>query len=122
MESPILVPMPQTLDQVARDRIKSWIASTEVTQTELAARIDKNQPWMSRYLRGELDADLETLQKMARAFGHSLIALLDLPADPVEAKLLTHYRALPHTARAIAFNLLESWSRPRGRKAGRSRE
>ncbi len=113
--------MPQTLDQVARDRIKAWIASTGVTQTELAERVGKNQAWMSRYLSGEFDADLETLQKMARTFGHSLSALLDTPADPVEARWMEYYRALPVTARTIAMNLLENWSRPRGRKGGRSR-
>jgi predicted transcriptional regulator len=63
MESPIFSPMPLTLDQVARDRIKHWIVSTGVTQTELAARIGRTQAWMSRYLSGEFDADLETLQE-----------------------------------------------------------
>jgi transcriptional regulator with XRE-family HTH domain len=123
MESPIFSPMPLTLDQVARDRIKHWIVSTGVTQTELAARIGRTQAWMSRYLSGEFDADLETLQKIARAFGHSIGALLDEPAaDPVEARVLHLYRSLPSHARAICLNLLEAWANPRGRKRARPRE
>ena len=43
----------------------------------------------------------ETLQKMARAFGHSLSALLNTPTDPVEARLIERYRALSERARAI---------------------
>jgi len=123
MESPIFVPMPLTLDQVARDRIKHWIASTGVTQVELSTRIGKNQAWMSRYLSAEFDADLETLQKIARAFGHSLGVLLDEPAaDPVEARVLQLYRSLPIHSRGILVNLLEAWARPRGRKRARGRE
>ena len=75
-------------------RIKAWIASTGVTQSALAERIGRNQAWMSRYLAGEFAADLETLQKMARAFNHSLAALLESPTDPDEAKLIEAYRAL----------------------------
>src|SRR4029077_2246017 len=94
MDSPTLAPMPLTLDELARGRIKAWISSTGITQVNLGERISKNQAWMSRYLGGEFDADLETLQKMAKVFGHSLSALLDAPTDPEEAKLLDAYRAL----------------------------
>jgi transcriptional regulator with XRE-family HTH domain len=110
---------PTTLDQQARERVKEWINSTGITQTALAERIGRNQAWMSRYLGGEFDADLETLQKMARAFGHSLSALLNTPTDPVEARLIERYRALSERARAILLNLLDDWSRPR--RAGRTR-
>lgn len=110
--------MPVSLDQLARERIKAWIASTGVTQGNLAERIGRNQAWMSRYLAAEYDTDLETLQKMARVFGHSLTALLESPTDPDESKLLNAFRALRPEARLIALNLLLDWSRPRGR--GRS--
>jgi transcriptional regulator with XRE-family HTH domain len=120
MESPILTPMPPTLDQGARDRIRAWITSTGVTQTALAARIGRTQAWMSRYLSGELDADLETLQKMAHAFGHSLAALLEVPTDPVEARVVQLFRALPVDMRALIVSLLEMWTH-RGRTRGHSR-
>jgi len=104
---------------MARERIRAWIASTGVTQTALAERIGRTQAWMSRYLGGDLDADLETLQKLARAFGQPLGALLDAPTDPVEARVVQLFRALPVETRTIIVNLLEAWTR--GRTGGRSR-
>jgi transcriptional regulator with XRE-family HTH domain len=121
-ESPILTPMPPTVDQVVRDRIRTWITSTGVTQTELAERIGRTQAWMSRYLHGEFDADLETLQKMAHAFGQGLGALLDAPTDPMEARVVEGLRALPANLRTMFINLLEEIIQTRGRSpGGRSR-
>jgi transcriptional regulator with XRE-family HTH domain len=119
MELPILAPMAQTLDELARSQIRKWIHSTGITQTALAERVGRNQAWMSRYLGGAFDADLETLQKIAQVFGHSLTSVLDVPKDPEEAALVTAYRALRPEARALALSLLQDWSRARSR--GRSR-
>lgn len=107
--------MAQTLDEVARGRIKAWINSTGVTQTLLAERIGKNQAWMSRYLSAEFDADLETLQKIAKVFGHNLTALLDAPTDPNEATLIEAYRAMHADDRALGLALFQKLSRPRRR-------
>lgn len=104
--TPILVPVPPTLDQQARDRIKSWVDSTGVTQAELAERIGRNQAWMSRYLKGEFDADLTTLERMAATFGFNLSALLNLPSDPFEARIIEEIRALPPKARSILLEFL----------------
>jgi transcriptional regulator with XRE-family HTH domain len=112
--------MAQTLDELARTQFKKWIESTGLTQTELAARVGRNQAWMSRYLHGHFDADLETLQKMAKVFGSSLAQVLQVPSDPEEAALIAAYRALRYDSRKIALEMLQDWSRPRGR--GRSRK
>lgn len=112
--------MSQTLDELARNQIKRWIESTGITQTTLSVRIGRNQAWTSRYLGGEFDADLETLQKIALVFGHSLTTLLDIPKDPEEAALTMAYRALTPDARRLALDLLLDWSRARGRGRGRS--
>jgi transcriptional regulator with XRE-family HTH domain len=111
--------MAQTLDEVARGQIRKWIQSTGITQTNLAERIGRNQAWMSRYLAGDYDADLETLQKIALVFGHSLSTMLELPKDPEEAALLSAYRALRQEARVLALNVLQEWGR--GRSRGRPR-
>lgn len=111
METPILSMMPMSLDELARGRIKAWIAATGVTQGSLGERIGRNQAWMSRYLSGEYDADLETLQAMARVFGHSISALLESPTDPDEAQLVEAYRGLRPAARALALQVLQDWSR-----------
>jgi transcriptional regulator with XRE-family HTH domain len=120
MEHPIVEVMPApppTLDQIARERIRTWIQSTGVTQTALAPLIRKEQAWISRYLSGELGADLETLAAFGRVFGHSLTALFDAPADPGEARVIALYRALPETSRPLLIQLLEDWTRQkRGRR------
>ena len=119
IEDPILAPMAQTLDDVARNQIRKWILSTGITQVALAARVGRNQAWMSRYLGGAFDADLETLQKIAQVFGHTLTSMLEVPKDPEEAAIVSAYRALRPQARVIALHLLQDWSRARG--PGRSR-
>jgi len=113
---------PETLDERARNRIRVWIASTGITQTTLADRIGRNQAWMSRYLAGDFDADLETLAKMAAVFSHPLTALLDLPSNPEEFKLIEAFRALRPEGRRIALSLFDDWSRASSRGRGRSRK
>lgn len=113
---------PETLDQRARNRIRTWISSTGITQTTLADRIGRNQAWMSRYLAGDFDADLTTLEKMAAVFSHPLTALLDLPSNPDEFKLIETYRALRPESRKIVLSLLDDWSRAADRGRGRSQK
>lgn len=112
--------MKLTLDQIARARIREWLTATGTTQTTLGERIGKTQAWMSRYLAGEFDADLTTLQKMAEVFGHSIAALLDVPSDPQEATLVNYFRAVDDEKRAIALRLFESWVHPPGRRRAAS--
>ena len=112
--------MALTLDELARKQIKSWIDATGITQTALAERIGRNQAWMSRYLKGEFDADLETLQRMTRVFGHELTAALNVPTEPEEAAVMAAYRALGVEGRKIVRALLEDWGRPRRRGRGSS--
>jgi transcriptional regulator with XRE-family HTH domain len=108
---------PPSLDQIARERIRTWIQSMGVKQTTLAPLIGKPQAWISRYLSGELGADLDTLAAFGRVFGHSLTALLDAPADPDEARVIALYRALPEAPRPLLIQLLEDWTRQkRGRR------
>jgi transcriptional regulator with XRE-family HTH domain len=110
--------MPPALDEVARQRIKAWLAGSGMSQIELARRLGKTQAWVSRYLRGEFNTDMETLQQMARIFGHTFFALLDVPSDALEAELVGHYRALPADMRRAVLTLLAGWTR-RLRKPGR---
>lgn len=115
-------PAPKpNLDEIARSRIRAWITSTGVTQTDLSARIGRNQAWMSRYLKGEFAADLDTLQAIAQVFGHTLAALLNLPTDPDEAKIVEQVRALRAKDRVIVLDLLQALTRSHrtGRRARR---
>jgi transcriptional regulator with XRE-family HTH domain len=116
--------MVPTLQQQARNQIRHWIRSTGITQTALAERIKRNQAWMSRYLAGDIDADVDTLQQMAEVFGHNLTQMLDVPTDPEEAALITAYRALRPDARLPALRVVQEMARgrtPAARGSGRSR-
>lgn len=112
-------PHPPTWQNIARKQVKQWIASTGITQTQVCAAIGRNQPWLSRYLAGGIDADLDTLASIAKVFDHSLFALLSVPADPDEALLIGLYRAVNPEARKHVLALLRELNR--GRSPGRSR-
>lgn len=109
------------LDELARQRIKGWLRSTGVTQTALSDQIGRNQAWMSRYLDAEYDADLDTLDRMARAQGHTLFHLLGVHPDPVEDDLLNLFRALRPEARELLLKLLREWTQPEGSRRGRGK-
>lgn len=115
-EIPTLAPMPPSLQDTARAQLKRWIGSTGITQAAFGERIGRNQVWVSKYLKGEFDADLETLQQMAQVFRHTLTQLLDFPSDPDEAALITLYRALRPEVRRLAFQMLQEMSRSRSAK------
>jgi transcriptional regulator with XRE-family HTH domain len=108
--------MPPSLQETARTQIKRWIVSTGITQVAFGERIGRNQVWVSKYLKGEFDTDLETLQQMAQVFRHTLTQLLDFPSDPDEEALITLYRALRPEARRLAFQMLQEMGRGRGVK------
>lgn len=102
------------LDDIARQRIAAWLKASGKTQTALADAIGRNQAWMSRYLDGDFDADLDTLEKMARAHGHTLFHLLGVNADPAEDELLQQFRAIRPDARELLLKLLVEWTRSKG--------
>jgi transcriptional regulator with XRE-family HTH domain len=106
-------PPRPTLDALARARINAWIHSMGTTQQKLGEAIGRNQAWMSRYLSGGIDADLDTLEKIAHAFGHHISALLTTPTDPEERQVIDAYRAVPAEDRALAIRVLQKFARPR---------
>src|SRR5262245_13012910 len=108
MDSPIVEGMPAPSSAASpsihvriRRRIVQWMTMTETSQLVLAERIGKDQPWVSRYLAGQHDPDLPTLERMAAAFGHTLYALLDVPTDAQETRVIEMYRALKPSSRTL---------------------
>lgn len=109
---------PPTYDDRVRARVRDWINKSGQTQAAVGEAIGKNQAWISRYLSGEVYADLDMLQRIAAVFDHTLFALLDLPGgDPVIESLIAKYRALPPDSRELIDRLLDEF-RPR-RHGGR---
>ena len=116
------LPAPDNLDSRARSRIKHWMSVSQITQVMLAERIGKDQSWLSRYLAGAHDADVQTLARLAAAFGNTLFTLLDIPPDPQDARVLEMFRALSPATQGVVLHLLESLTRAarrRGRRAPR---
>jgi len=95
-----------SLQDAARATIREWIASTGTTQTTICAGIGRNQPWLSRYLSGDIDADIDTLDQLARVFGHTLWGLLQVPSDQDDAEVIRLYRALRQEARPVGKAVL----------------
>ena len=103
-------PPQPSLDDFARRQIRRWLHATHTSQTKLAAAIGRNEAWMSRYLAGEYDTDLETLRRMALVFGHTLGTLLTMPTDPDEAETVALIRSLSPDDRKTILTLLRSWT------------
>jgi transcriptional regulator with XRE-family HTH domain len=117
-EMPLLTPdmAPITsLQDIARAQIKHWIVSSGTTQAHVCAEIGRNQPWLSRYLSGEIDADLDTLAQIAKVFEHSLFALLSVPSDPEDAVLIRMYRAMRPEGRRAFLGIGREMTRDRSR-------
>lgn len=110
-----------SLDETARSQIRRWIDTTGLTQTQLATAIGRNQAWMSRYLAGEFDADLTTLEQMAGVFSHTIAELLLVPPSPDEARLVLNYRACRPDARQTLLQVSDAMS-SRVRARGKSRK
>lgn len=108
------------LDDEARKRLKRWHAGSGLTQAAFAEKIGRNAVWVSRYFGNLQDADLDTLQTMATALGHSLTALFDLRPDEREQALLTAYRAIPESHRPMLIRTAEQWA-ALARTGGRGR-
>ena len=109
----------QSLQELARKRIAAWVQGASMAQGQLARAIGKNQVWVSRFLTGKTDADVDTLQRIAAAFGHTIASLLQTAeGDADEAALIEAFRALRPSGRATALAVLREMA---GRRAARGR-
>lgn len=87
-------------------------ANPKITQTDIAREVGVTQGWVSKYKRGDQDADIDQLDAMARVFGHTLNELLDLRPDPKERALIDAFRKLRPDARALAIQMIEAMTPP----------
>lgn len=98
----------QRLEDLARRRIVAWLDAKLITQAKLAAEVGVSQTWVSQYKSGDQDADVDQLDAMARAFGHTIMELLELRPDPHERELVESYRALPAEKRPLAIQMVQA--------------
>ncbi len=100
--------MPQ-LQELARKRLIQWMdANPKITQTDIGRSIGHGQGWVSKYRRGEQQADIDDLDGMARVFGHTINELIDLRPDPKERDLLDAYRAIEPGKRPLALEVIRA--------------
>jgi transcriptional regulator with XRE-family HTH domain len=118
-----LTPGQVSMDDHARATIKRWMHGTGATQATLAQRIGKTPGWVSRYLLGDYNADLETLRAIAEAFGHPFCGLFDevTSTDAAATRLVSAWRALPSEARTMVIDVVDLWARPYRSKRGPKR-
>lgn len=116
----------RSLADLARKRITGWMAANrQITQAQVAAAIGVSQSWVSFYKSGDVDANVDQLDAMARVYEHTLFEVFDLRPDPKERELIEAYRKLRPEARALAIQMLQSMIPPaptRGRTRGRTGE
>lgn len=104
-------PRARSLNDLARMRIRRWKRQTGMSQTEIGRKIGRGQNWVSRYLAGTQEADLDTIGQLAAVFGRTVFAVLDEPSDPEEAEVIEIYRALPTEAREAVRRVLVAMRR-----------
>jgi hypothetical protein len=114
-------------DDQARRRLRVWMAANpRVTQSALGQAAGFNQPWFSRFLKGEFDASLDAYAGMAALFNQPVAALWDLRDDPREEELMTRFRGMPERRQQLILDIARDWApdepptRGRGRARGRS--
>lgn len=107
-----------SLDDQVRIKIKRWILASGKTQVEIAAAIGHDRSWLSRYMSGEYDADLTTLEALAQLFGQSIATLFLPPGKAVtvlnddETRLIENCRASPPRSRQTLLAVSEETSKP----------
>lgn len=69
-----------TLRQVMTKRIREWRAKRKLSQRELAERSGVSREYIARLELGQHDPTVGTLEKLAKALGVPVSALLDAPA------------------------------------------
>lgn len=111
-------PKRVSYQQRARATIDGWIKSRGVRQSDVGDALLplRRASWMSRYLNGAIDADVDTLHQIAAYFGNEYCALFTAPGDvardPLRARLDAAYAALGEVKRELLVRLAEEFAQP----------
>jgi transcriptional regulator with XRE-family HTH domain len=103
----------QAIHDFARRQVKNKLLAIDMTQETLATAIGRPSHWISRYLRGEFNADFPTLFRIATTFHISLDALLQLPTadDPLFREWVEMYALLEPEGKDVFLKLLRRVTR-----------
>jgi transcriptional regulator with XRE-family HTH domain len=95
-----------TLDDRARRRLISWRQAAGLTQQQLGKAVGRNAVWISRYENEYFNADLDTLTRLAAAFGHSLFEMLDVSGTSIESQVTEIYRSMTMQRRRLVLGIM----------------
>ena len=73
-----------------RTNLRTAMEVKEINQTKLAELLDTSCPYVNRVLNGHTTPSLDQCDKLSRAVGYPLVALLAAPKD-FDAGVLTHH-------------------------------
>lgn len=117
------------LSQRVRHRLRAYIDSlpAKPTQYALAERAGVTQSWVSHYLAGRHDADLDTLERFCIALQVDIASLMGpdggaRPSVPDEiAEPMALYQSLTPKGREVVLDLLRQMTRPATKQRARKR-
>ena len=66
----------------------------------------RNAVWISRYENQYFNADLDTLTRLAAAFGHSLFEMLDVSGTSIESQVTEVFRSMTMQRRRLVLGIM----------------
>ncbi len=87
---------PTTQRKAVADEVRACMARRRLTQTDLAAALERSQPYVSRRLSGDVAFDTDDLYRLAHLFEMSVFRLLEM------AELTSDERAVSSVAVPLA--------------------
>lgn len=119
-----------TLQSLVRHRLRQHLDGlpAKPTQASLADAIGVTQTWVSHYLHGRHDIDLDTLERLCNTLQLDLSTIVrrDGPVEstqpPELAEPVMLLQALPGDSRAVVIELLRELTRPTTQKRARPKK
>lgn len=119
--------MSQTLSALVRNRLRTYLESlpSRPTQAAIGEAIDRTQTWVSHYLSGRHDVDLDTLARLCAFLRVDLASLLTErgelrhTVDPSLAELLTLFESLTRKERETVLDIVRVLARRPAEKRAR---
>ena len=103
------------------ERVRNWVRQrmpNRGDRARLAAHLDRQRGWVTRYLNGQVDADLDTTVALASYFAVPVATLLGSAAPPRVTKadvedreLLALWTTVPARERPIVRRIIELYAR-----------
>lgn len=118
-----------TLDALVRRRLVACLDSITArpTQDAIGGQVGRTQTWVSHYLAGRIDADLDTLNRICDFIGIRLSTVIEeaikgktaAPKPPAAAEVQTLFAAITPEEQQIVIDVLATLARRPASKRAR---